>query len=184
MVESSSLLMNRPGQTGPQVRILSSPLQNPGFSQGFFRISGQLLWLSCRPCTCMLAHAASSSALPWFPGESSSESSESPQNLVFPGKTGGFAAEGVGFETIISNSTHFITNAGFLPTLSRPRAVAMTSCLFPYLAQGLAPHKLMPGRGYPCREPERPTTRVLKSESLGGRPVRQPFRFSCRTDSC
>jgi len=39
--------MKRPGKTGPQVRILSSPLQNPGLPR-VFRISGQLLWLACR----------------------------------------------------------------------------------------------------------------------------------------
>jgi len=38
------------------VRFLSSPLQNPGFPR-VFRISGQLLWLSCtsmqvHACTC------------------------------------------------------------------------------------------------------------------------------------
>jgi hypothetical protein len=32
----------------PQVRILSSPLQNPGFPR-VFRISGQLLWSSVAP---------------------------------------------------------------------------------------------------------------------------------------
>ena len=46
----------------------------------------------------MLAHAASSSALPW-PLVSRPMSRQSClRTLVFPGKTGGFAAEGVGFE--------------------------------------------------------------------------------------
>ena len=47
---------------------------------------------------CMLAHAASSSALPW-PLVSRLVSRQSRlRTLVFPGKTGGFAAEEVGFE--------------------------------------------------------------------------------------
>ena len=46
----------------------------------------------------MLAGAASSSALPW-PLVSRPVSRQSRLGtLVFPGKTGGFAAEGVGFE--------------------------------------------------------------------------------------
>ena len=46
----------------------------------------------------MLAHAASSSALP-CPLVSRPVSRQSRLGtLVFPGKTGGFAAEGVGFE--------------------------------------------------------------------------------------
>jgi hypothetical protein len=35
-----------------------------------------------------------------LPGESSSESPECLRTLVFPGKTGGFAAEVVGFELV------------------------------------------------------------------------------------
>jgi hypothetical protein len=64
-----------------------------------FRISGQLLWLSC---TCMLAGAAQinqqlyCAALP--PGESSCESSGSLRNPRFPEKIHWFAAEVVGFE--------------------------------------------------------------------------------------
>ena len=55
------------------VRFLSSPLKNPGFPR-VFRISGQLLWLSClsmhvHACRCCVVSCA---ALP--PGESSSES--------------------------------------------------------------------------------------------------------------
>ena len=46
----------------------------------------------------MLAHAASSRALPCRLVSRASESSESPRNLSFQGKTGGFAVEGVGFE--------------------------------------------------------------------------------------
>lgn len=48
MVESVGLLNRCTGQTVPQVRILSSPLQNPGFPR-VFRISGQLLWSSVAP---------------------------------------------------------------------------------------------------------------------------------------
>ena len=48
----------------------------------------------------MLAHAASSSALPW-PLVSRPMSRQSRlETLVFPRKTGGFAAEGVGFELV------------------------------------------------------------------------------------
>jgi hypothetical protein len=48
----------------------------------------------------MLAHAASSSALP-CPLVSRPVSRQSRlRTLVFPGKTGGFAAEGVGFELV------------------------------------------------------------------------------------
>ena len=65
-------------------------LQNPGFPR-VFRISGQLLWLSC---TSMLAHAASSRALP-CPLVSRQSRLET---LVFPGKTSDFAVEVVGFE--------------------------------------------------------------------------------------
>ncbi len=44
MVESTSLLMKRAGQTAPQVRILSSPLEKPWPCQGFFVCSQALLF--------------------------------------------------------------------------------------------------------------------------------------------
>jgi hypothetical protein len=47
---------------------------------------------------CMLAHAASSSALPWTLVSRPVSRQSRLGTLVFPGKTGGFAAEGVGFE--------------------------------------------------------------------------------------
>jgi hypothetical protein len=48
----------------------------------------------------MLAHAASSSALPWSLVSRPVSRQSRPRNLVFPGKTGGFAAEVVGFELV------------------------------------------------------------------------------------
>ena len=65
-----------------KVRFLSSPLKNPGFPR-VFRISGQLLWLSClsmhvHACRCCVVLCAALA-----PGESSSESSESPRNPRF-----------------------------------------------------------------------------------------------------
>jgi hypothetical protein len=56
-----------------------------------------LLWISC---TSMLAGAASSSALPWYLDIRSVSRQSRLRTLVFPGKTGGFAAEGVGFELV------------------------------------------------------------------------------------
>jgi len=47
---------------------------------------------------CMLAHAASSSALPWYMVSRPVSRQSRLETLVFPVKTGGFAAEGVGFE--------------------------------------------------------------------------------------
>jgi hypothetical protein len=47
---------------------------------------------------CMLAHAASSSALPWSLVSRPVSRQSRLRTLVFPGKTGGFAAEEVGFE--------------------------------------------------------------------------------------
>ena len=46
----------------------------------------------------MLAHAASSSALPWYLVSRPVSRQSRLRTLVFPGKTGGFAAEVVGFE--------------------------------------------------------------------------------------
>jgi hypothetical protein len=46
----------------------------------------------------MLAHAASSSALPWYLVSRPVSRQSRLATFVFPGKTGGFAAEGVGFE--------------------------------------------------------------------------------------
>jgi hypothetical protein len=67
---------------------------------GFFAYLANCFGFPARPCTCMLAHAASSSALP-CPLVSRPVSRQSRlRTLVFPGKTGGFAAEGVGFELV------------------------------------------------------------------------------------
>jgi hypothetical protein len=50
----------------------------------------------------MLAHAASSSALPWYlvsrPVSRPVSRQSRLETNVFPGETGGFAVEGVGFE--------------------------------------------------------------------------------------
>jgi hypothetical protein len=46
----------------------------------------------------MLAHAASSRALPWYLVSRHVSRQSRLRTLVFPGKTGDFAAEGVGFE--------------------------------------------------------------------------------------
>ena len=48
----------------------------------------------------MLAHAASSSALPWYLVSRPVSRQSRLETLVFAGKTGGFAAEGVGFELV------------------------------------------------------------------------------------
>ena len=48
----------------------------------------------------MLAHAASSSALPWYVVSRLVSRQSRLRTLVFAGKTGGFAAEGVGFELV------------------------------------------------------------------------------------
>ena len=65
---------------------------------GFFAFLANCFGFPARPCTCMLAHAASSSALP-CPLVSRPVSRQSRLGtLVFPGETGGFAAEVVGFE--------------------------------------------------------------------------------------
>jgi hypothetical protein len=67
---------------------------------GFFAFLANCFGFPARPCTCMLAHAASSSALPW-PLVSRPVSRQSRlRTLVFLGKTGGFAAEGVRFELV------------------------------------------------------------------------------------
>ena len=64
----------------------------------FFAYLANCFGFPARPCTGMLAHAASSSALP-CPLVSRPVSRQSRlRTLVFTGKTGGFAAEGVGFE--------------------------------------------------------------------------------------
>jgi hypothetical protein len=46
----------------------------------------------------MLAHAASSSALPWYLVSRPVSRQSRLETLAFPRKTGDFAAEGVGFE--------------------------------------------------------------------------------------
>jgi hypothetical protein len=83
----------------PKVRFLSSALKNPGFPR-VFRISGQLLWLSClsmhvHACRCCVVLCA---ALP--PGESSSESPESSSNPRFSRENLLFCSGGAGFELV------------------------------------------------------------------------------------
>ena len=48
----------------------------------------------------MLAHAASSSALPWYLVSRLVSRQSRLETLVFPRKTGGFAVEVVGFELV------------------------------------------------------------------------------------
>jgi hypothetical protein len=81
----------------PKVRFLSSPLKNPGFPR-VFRISGQLLWLSClsmhvHACRCCVVSCAALA-----PGESSSESPESSPNPRFSRENRLFCSGGAGFE--------------------------------------------------------------------------------------
>jgi len=65
---------------------------------GFFAYLANCFGFPARPCTCMLAGAASSSALPWYLVSRPESRQSRLETLVFPGKAGGFAAEGVGFE--------------------------------------------------------------------------------------
>ena len=106
--------------------------QNPGHT-GVFRVSGQLLWL---PRTSMPAHAASSGALPWYLVSRPVSRQSRLRTRVFPGKTGGFAAKGAGFELSSRIRRTSQPNGGFLPTLGRPRVVAFTSCLSPRVSFG------------------------------------------------
>jgi len=82
-----------------KVRILSSPLRNPGFPR-VFRISCQLLWLSClsmhvHACRCCVVLCAALA-----PGESSCESPESSPDLRFPREIMWFCSGGAGFELV------------------------------------------------------------------------------------
>ncbi len=93
-------LLNSPETLGKtsksSVPVLSAA--KPKVFPGFFAFLANCFGFPARPCTCMLAGAASSSALPW-PLVSRPVSRKSRlRTLVFPGKTGGFAAEEVGFE--------------------------------------------------------------------------------------
>ena len=102
----------------------------------FFAFLANCFGFPARPCTCMLAHAASSGALPWYL-VSRPVSRHSPlRTRVFPGETGGFAAEGAGFELSPRIRRTSQPNGGFLPTLGRPRVVAFTSCLSPRVSFG------------------------------------------------
>ena len=81
----------------PIVRILSSPLENPGFPR-VFGISAKFLWLSClsmhvHACRCCVVLCAALD-----PGESSCESPESSQNPRFFRENGWFCSRGAGFE--------------------------------------------------------------------------------------
>ena len=80
-----------------KVRVLSSPLENPGFTR-VFRISGQLLWSSClsmhvHACRCCVVLCAALD-----PGESSSESPESSAKPRFSRENMWFCSGGAGFE--------------------------------------------------------------------------------------
>lgn len=70
-----------------------SPLQNPGFPS-VFAILANCFGFPARPCRCMLAGAASSSAQPWNLVSRPVSRLSRLRTLVFPGKTGGFATEG------------------------------------------------------------------------------------------
>ena len=65
---------------------------------GFFAFQANCFGFPARPGTCMLAHAASSSALPWYLVSRPVSRQSRLATFVFPRKTVGFAAEGVGFE--------------------------------------------------------------------------------------
>ena len=65
---------------------------------GFFAYLANCFGVPARPCTCMLAHAASSSALPWSLVSRPVSRQSRLETNVFPGETGGFAVEGIGFE--------------------------------------------------------------------------------------
>jgi hypothetical protein len=82
-----------------KVRFLSSPLKNPGFPR-VFRISGQLLWLSClsmhvHACRCCVVLCAALDL-----GESSCESPESSPNPRFSRENMLFCSGGAGFELV------------------------------------------------------------------------------------
>ena len=111
-------------ETVPGVRIPPSPLKDPGFPR-VFRISAQLLWLSC---TSMHVHACTYCVV-WCAALVPGESSESPLNPRFSTENGGFAVEVAGFELASRIRRTSQPNGGFLPTLGRPRVVAFTSCL-------------------------------------------------------
>jgi hypothetical protein len=98
---------------------------------GFFAFLANCFGFPARPCTCMRAHAASSSALPWYLVSRPVNRQSRLATFVFPGKTVGFAAEVVGFEPPSRFRRTSKHTASFLPTLGRPCAVTVTSCLFP-----------------------------------------------------
>ena len=156
--------------------------QNPGHT-GVFRVSGQLLWLSCtsmhvHACTCCVVWCAA-----LIPGKSSSESPESPQNPRFSRGNRWFCSRGGRIRTSISNSTH-ITIQWRLPSHARspsrsclhlvlvPSSVIWYTDLheIPISHRGLRPHKPMPMTGVPGDERERAITRILKHS-----PTRPPL---------
>jgi len=67
---------------------------------GFFAYLANCFGFPARPCTCMPAGAASSCALPWYLVSRPVSRQSRLRTFVFPGKTGGFAADGVGFELV------------------------------------------------------------------------------------
>ena len=88
-----------------KVRFLSSPLKNPGFPR-VFRISGQLLWLSCLSMhvhACRCCPCRNHRLVRWLGpqkhfSESSCESPESSQNPRFSRESMWFCSGGAGFE--------------------------------------------------------------------------------------
>jgi hypothetical protein len=89
-----------------KVRILSSPLKNPGFPR-VFRISGQLLWLSClsmhvHACRCCVVLCAALDPKNISVSRPVSRQSR-PRTLVFQGRTCGFVAEVQDSNSLSSN---------------------------------------------------------------------------------
>ena len=64
----------------------------------FFAFLANCFGFPARPCTCMLAHAASSSALPWCLVSRLVSRQRRLRTLVFPRKPACFAVNGVGFK--------------------------------------------------------------------------------------
>ena len=81
---------------GCSVPVLSAA--KPKVFPGFFAFLANCFGFPARPCTCMLAGAASSSALPCLLVSRPVSRQSRLRTFVFTGKTCCFVAEGVGFE--------------------------------------------------------------------------------------
>jgi len=103
----ASRTLPKPQGKHEKVRLLSSPLKNPGFPR-VFRISCQLLWLSClsmhvhacRCCPCRNRRLVRCLGPQKYFSESSSESPESSSNPRFSGENMWFCSGGAGFELV------------------------------------------------------------------------------------